>query len=230
MKKVKKILFIFVLILSLSTPSAVPLIGTAETVAAAVKISNKKITLIKGQKKQLKITGASEAPKWSSSNKSVADVTNKGIVTAKKKGSSIITAQVGDSEYTCTVYVQTPAINKTSQAVTAGKKVRLSMKGTNAKVTWKSSNKNIASVSSTGSVTGKRAGSCTIYATVLGKTYKCRITVKAPAAQNQSVWLSATGSKYHKIPNCGRMNPSKARKVTLNAAKSRGFSPCKNCF
>lgn len=45
-----------------------------------------------------------------------------------------------------------------------------------------------------------------------------------------TVWLSATGSKYHRIPNCGRMNPSKARQVSLEQAVAQGFERCKNCY
>ena len=45
-----------------------------------------------------------------------------------------------------------------------------------------------------------------------------------------TVWLSATGEKYHRIPNCGRMNPNKARQVSLDEAVAGGYQPCKNCF
>lgn len=45
-----------------------------------------------------------------------------------------------------------------------------------------------------------------------------------------TVWLSATGSKYHRIPNCGRMNPNKARQVSLDWAVAQGFESCKNCY
>ena len=44
------------------------------------------------------------------------------------------------------------------------------------------------------------------------------------------VWLSATGTKYHSKPNCGRMDPNKARQISLSEAKSRGFEPCSKCF
>lgn len=158
MKKIKNLLLMLMLVLSLAAPASVPLIGTTQTVAADTKISNKTITLIKGQKKQLKMSGTSKAPKWSSSNKSVAAVTDKGLVTAKKKGSAVITAKLGKNKYTC------------------------------------------------------------------------KITVKNPAAQIKYVWLSATGDKYHKIDHCGRMNPARARKVTLKEAQSRGFLPCSKCF
>ncbi len=43
------------------------------------------------------------------------------------------------------------------------------------------------------------------------------------------VWVSATGSKYHSIPDCGNMNPNKANKITLSEAQSRGLEPCKKC-
>ena len=44
------------------------------------------------------------------------------------------------------------------------------------------------------------------------------------------VWISATGSKYHNQPNCGRMNPDKARQISLSEAESRGLEPCSKCF
>lgn len=51
----------------------------------------------------------------------------------------------------------------------------------------------------------------------------------AAQPQEASVWLSATGSKYHSIPDCGNMNPDKARQVSLSEAQSRGYEACKNC-
>lgn len=229
MKKIKNLLLTLMLVLSLAAPSSVPLIGTMQTVEAAAKISSKKVTLIKGQKKQLKISGTSKTVKWSSSNKSVAAVTAKGLVTAKKKGSAVITARSGKNKYTCKVTVQVPKIS-TSKTIVKGDKIRLTVNGTDQKVTWKSSNTKIATVSKSGVITAKKAGTCKIYATVLGKKYTCKITIKNPVAQIEYVWLSATGEKYHKIDHCGRMDPAKARKVTLKEARSRGFLPCSNCF
>lgn len=51
-----------------------------------------------------------------------------------------------------------------------------------------------------------------------------------PPSQNSGVmvWLSETGSKYHRINNCGKMNPNKARQVTLDEAKN-GYGPCSKC-
>lgn len=44
------------------------------------------------------------------------------------------------------------------------------------------------------------------------------------------VWLSATGSKYHRINNCGRMDPDKARQVSLEDAISMGYGQCSKCY
>ena len=44
------------------------------------------------------------------------------------------------------------------------------------------------------------------------------------------VWIAATGSKYHRINNCGRMNPDTAKQVTREEAVSMGMEPCKKCY
>jgi uncharacterized protein YjdB len=46
------------------------------------------------------------ACKWQSSNKTVATVNANGKVTAKKKGTAIITASLYDKRYTCKVTVK----------------------------------------------------------------------------------------------------------------------------
>ena len=46
------------------------------------------------------------ACKWQSSNKTVAAVDKNGKVTAKKKGTAIITGSLYDKKYTCKVTVK----------------------------------------------------------------------------------------------------------------------------
>ena len=43
------------------------------------------------------------------------------------------------------------------------------------------------------------------------------------------VWKSATGSKYHNINDCGRMNPDNAVEITIEAAQSGGLEDCSKC-
>lgn len=103
MKRNKKILSLITILL-LIVCMAVP-------VSAAGKINKKKATLKVGQTLQLKVTGTKGKVKWKSSKKSVATVSSKGRVKAKKKGSATITAKVGKKKYTCKVTVKKPATN-----------------------------------------------------------------------------------------------------------------------
>lgn len=45
-----------------------------------------------------------------------------------------------------------------------------------------------------------------------------------------NVWIPATGTKYHSIPNCGRMNPDKAQEIPLSEAIANGYSQCSKCY
>lgn len=95
MKSLRKILFAFVMVVAMVTISPNAIAGQTTTVQAATKISKTKVALIKGQTTTLKVTGTKKKVTWSSSKKSVATVTSKGKVTAKKKGTATITAKVG---------------------------------------------------------------------------------------------------------------------------------------
>lgn len=120
MKRNKKILTVITILL-LIVCMAVP-------VSAAGKINKKKATLKVGQTLQLKVTGTKGKVKWKSSKKSVATVSSKGRVKAKKKGSATITAKVGKKKYTCKVTVKKPSTNSNggfsgnTNANTSGKK------------------------------------------------------------------------------------------------------------
>ena len=52
----------------------------------------------------------------------------------------------------------------------------------------------------------------------------------ADNSSNDLVWLSATGSKYHSIPNCGRMDPDRAYQVSRSDAEARGYGACSKCW
>lgn len=69
---------------------------------------------------------------------------------------------------------------------------------TSKTVKWSTSNKKIATVSSKGKVTGKKAGTCTVTAKVGSKSYKCKVTVKRPVSKDLLVIKSvATAKNYY---------------------------------
>lgn len=69
-------------------------------------------------------------------------------------------------------------LNKTSAVVSVGGSTVFKVARTNNKVTWKSSNKAIATVNAKGKVTGKGDGNAKITVSVAGKKYVCKVFVK----------------------------------------------------
>lgn len=45
-----------------------------------------------------------------------------------------------------------------------------------------------------------------------------------------TVWITATGSKYHNKPDCGNSNPATSSQISLSEAQARGYEPCSKCF
>ncbi len=125
------------------------------------------------------VSGLGSNVKYSSSNKSVASVTSKGVISAKKKGKAVIKAEGKDFIYNIKLTVKNPKLNKTKKTLKRGSRFTLKVVGKAGKTTYKSSNKKIASVNTTGKVTAKKKGKVTITVKTNGKIkLKCKITVK----------------------------------------------------
>ena len=129
---------------------------------------------------------------WKSSDKTIATVSSSGKVTGVKSGVVTITCTsvATGAKATCKVTVGTITLNKSSLTITEGKKVTL--KPTiypttleDQSVTWKSSNKAVATVSKTGKVKAIAAGTATITCTSVatGLSTTCKVTVKAASAR-----------------------------------------------
>ena len=156
-----------------------------------------------------------QAVTWTSSSDAVASVDSNGKITAKTAGSAVITCKsvsdnsvVGICNVTVKAKVQTPteikvstiSLNKTTASVTKGKTLQLTAtvtpgNATNKEVKWSTSNKNVATVSPSGLVTAKSAGTATITCTAKdGSNVKatCKITVKNPVVKVTKVTLNKT--------------------------------------
>lgn len=190
--------------------------------ANSIKISSSLTLGVGGSKKlSVKTYPAKVKVNWKSSDSSIASVSSNGTVKALKKGKATITASFvyGGKTYSakCVVRVKNPSLslNKTSVSVTQKSSVILTATTfpLNVKVTWKSSNKSVAKVSSNGKVTGVKPGSATVTASFNygGKTYKktCAVTVKKETAK----------SRYNKIVNYIRKNGDIENVVTVEGAQ-----------
>lgn len=142
--------------------------------------------LAKGKTVQLKAVvaptnAADKSLEWTSSKEAVASVDDKGLVTARGKGTAVIRASAKDGSGisgTYQIIVVNHAIKKIliksdSKKIAAGKKIALKTsvsvtgKDVNKTLVWTTSNKKYAAVSTKGVVTAKKAGK--------GKT----VTIKA---------------------------------------------------
>ena len=114
---------------------------------------------------------------FSSDNKSVAAVSAKGKITAKKAGTAYITVSNNNVSKKVKVKVSNPSLKVKSATVKVGKKYTIKVNGS-GKFIFKSSNKKIASVTSKGVVKGVKKGSAVITVTANGKKLKFKVVVK----------------------------------------------------
>ncbi|MBE5962425.1 MAG: hypothetical protein E7256_13790 [Lachnospiraceae bacterium] len=132
----------------------------------------------------IQITAEGETPVFKSSSPSVASIDDTGKVTAKKAGSTTITAKFSNAETSCKITVVKTAItlNKKTASIEHGETITLSATvSTASQVTWKSSKTSVATVDKNGVITGKKPGTTTITASADGSKATCTITVKSPS-------------------------------------------------
>ena len=224
---------------------------TIKVVEPSLKVTGS-TSLYRGKTTTLKATTSySTKVTWKSSKPSIATVSSSGVVTGKKAGTVYIYANAYGKSVKYKLTIKGPALklNKSSSSIYKGKTTTL--KATTSyrtKVTWKSSNSSIATVSSTGDVTGKKAGTAYIYANAYGKSVKCKVTVKNPtitlnkskatAYAGKSYTLKATTSyrtkiswkssntKIATVDSKGMVKLKKAGKVTISAT---AFGKKVNC-
>lgn len=171
---------------------------TVTTPASGVSVAPTTATIIKGQTQQLTATVApssasNKSVSWSSSNNSVATVNSSGLVTAKAAGNADITVTTADGNYkaVCKVTVRVPvtgvSLSQTELSLIKGSTEQLlatvfPADASNKTISWTTTDKSVASVSSTGLVTAVGGGTATITATTADGSYTdvCKVTVTVP--------------------------------------------------
>jgi len=165
------------------TPAAVVVGQTAHATAALSDASGNVLT--------------NRSIAWQSSNTAVATVAGNGDIAALAPGAAVITAssegKAGSASLTVTAPAPVPvaviSVSPTSSTVLVGATLQMSATTRDANnnilagraIAWTSSNTGIATVSSTGLVTGVAAGSTSIAASSEGQTASATITVSVPA-------------------------------------------------
>ena len=191
---------------------------TVEQPVTAIALSDATTSLWVGKTKTLTATvtpttSSNTAVNWSSSDNNVATVSSKGVITAKSKGTCTITCTAADgygAKSTCEVTVKQQvteiALSETTASLWVGETNTIKATATpttanNTNVSWSSSNKNVATVSSKGVITAKGEGTCTITCTAAdgyGTKSTCEVTVKQQVTEivlsetTASLWVGDT--------------------------------------
>jgi uncharacterized protein YjdB len=132
---------------------------------------------------------------WASSNSATATISNTGLAAGLAPGSSSISATLGSVTNSTTLTVAPAtlvsiAVTPANPSATAGAALQFTATGTytdnttrdlTTQVVWASSNSSVASVSSTGAVTGVAAGTATVSASLNGVRGSTTVTVTVAA-------------------------------------------------
>ena len=226
MSKAKRILALMMAVVMIT--GSVSMTGQAATKKKPVKKSVKSVSITnvssgtlvlkKGKTFKLKtkvtVTGkASKKVSFSSSNKKIATVSKSGKIKAVKKGTAKITVKSTANKKkkaAIKVIVGTPvtkvSLNLKKAEAFEGETITLKAtfspkKPSIKKVTYRSSNKAVATVSSNGVVSCKKAGTATITAEAADGSKKkatCKVTVKKkaePTTENKTTEDKTTENK-----------------------------------
>ncbi|MBR2020237.1 MAG: Ig domain-containing protein [Clostridia bacterium] len=155
-------------------------------------LSNAELTINVGNASSVSCTvlpenATDQTVSWSSSNNAVATVSNAGVITAVSAGTCTITVSSEDITATVNVIVKKPVeqvvLNKTDVTIKEEETFTFTCTivpndASEKNVTWTSSNSSVATVNANGTITGVKAGTCTITASVDGKSAIANITIK----------------------------------------------------
>jgi len=184
------------------TASALVTVTPAKVLVSSITLSKTSLALTVGQTSTISATvlpsnATDKTLSWSSSNSAIAKVDSQGTVTAVGTGTVTVKATAADgSGVSASVSVTVTAANVLASSITMSPtKAYVGVKGsvalsatvvpayaTNKALTWTSSNANVATVDSSGVVTGKATGTVTITATAKdgsGKSATASVTVLA---------------------------------------------------
>lgn len=167
-KRLLSMLMALIMVFSMITPVSAS--------AASTTASNDAKEIEVGETTKLEVPGVYARITWTSSDNGIAEVSSNGTVTGVAPGTATITASYRiyfgfwgrNKTTTFTVVVTEPETQDVT--VEEGKTLQLSVNAKGGKVTWKSSNKRIATVDNNGLVKGIQEGNVTITATITKST------------------------------------------------------------
>ncbi len=200
------------------TAECVVTVSKGEVAVESITLTNKDLILYEGDITDLTAIvlpddATDRTVTWALTDEGIVDIAPDGefkiIVTALKIGTTTIAAATANGlQEFCNVQVipvpvQAISLNKTTLDMIVGDSETLIAtitpeNATDKTVTWRSSDRAIATVSETGEVTAVSAGTATIYASSSnGKTAECAVTVSKGEVPVESISLTNTELTMH---------------------------------
>lgn len=149
--------------------------------ATGVSVENATLTVAKGRAAMSGIAaepaGATTGIKYYSDNPSVATVDRHGKIRTKQAGQATIYGETANGKIGY-CEVQVVDLNRKGMNIRQYDTEQLYVNDISTGVTWYSRNSSIASITSSGLVTGRKKGTTTVYAVVNGVKLGCRVKVR----------------------------------------------------
>ena len=179
---------------------AVTVTVEAATKKLSLKASNKKAYVGKNTKISVKATKGAKLS-YKTSNKKIATVSSKGVITGKKAGTVKITITAKRSKYktvkktiTVKVYRQNQKVTASNVKLTTGQRKNLGAKA-RTRLSYKSPNPKVVTVDKKGNLTAKKTGTAKITVTALAnntynkasRTITVTVVKKSIPKQTESV-------------------------------------------
>ena len=156
---------------------------STEQTRYTIELSETYVSMYVGESHQLTANVTPDAKiKWSSEDESVAKVTSAGRIKAIKRGSTYITATVGDYSISCYVDVEAPSLYMSEyKTIYVGDTdyINYTVEPT-VDLKWTSSNTKVVKVDQNGKITGVGKGKAIIIAKGKGCKGKCAVYVEKP--------------------------------------------------
>lgn len=153
---------------------------------------------------------------WKSAKTSIASVSENGKVTAKKPGTTTVTAKVDGTSVNCKVTVKSPTVRLMPSKISLYRREKYKLKVSSTSKTtpvWKTNKKSVATVDETGKVTAVKHGTAVITVTVDGVSKNCEVTVRSPKITFEQTTIT--------------LHPGERARV--NATVSSGNQPAYSC-
>ncbi len=206
---------------------------------------------------------------WSSQNSKIASVNSDGTITGVSVGNTVIFARIASGEMAQIMVavnnkLGNMTLDKSKKTITVGatftlKPIFTPSNASNKKVTWSSSNKSVATVSTSGKVKGIKGGtsmitcvskdggytaSCfvsvvekvtsvklnhTSYKLTVGKNIQLKATVSSNGATNKIVKWTSSNKKVATVNSRGKVTAKKLGTCTIKAKATDGSGEYATC-